>query len=108
MREFKRGDVVRLNGHYVSETARGARRLQAGWEFEVISAGGGDVKAWDRNGVKVLLPVYAVELVRSAHSPDDDTSPPVDDGDHPGGGPVGVAKSKLPKRRGLVRVAEAA
>jgi len=113
MREFKKGDVVRLKQNLPKDTTKGVRSIEAGWEFEVISARDGDLKAWDRNGVKVLLPVYAVEFVRSAHSPPDDkTDPPTspDDGDDPGGGPVGMAvrKSRLGKRRGLVRVPEAA
>ncbi len=106
MRELTKGDVVRLKQNLPADTVKGVRSMEAGWEFEVASVVDGTVKAWDRNGVKTLLPAYTVEFVRSAHSPDDDATA-ADDGDSTGGGPVGRV-SRLPKRRGLTNIREAA
>jgi len=115
MRPLRKGDVVRLRANLPADTVKGVRAMQAGHEFELIDCRDGWAKCWDGNGVKVLLPVRAVEFVRSAHSPPDDPpTPPAgdsgDDGDHTGGGPVGVAgrASKLGNRRGLVRLPRAA
>lgn len=95
MRPLAKGDVIRLRVNLPADTVKGVRAGQLGHEFEVISTQGGYVKCWDGNGVKTLLPDHAVEFVRAAHSP------PVDDAN-------GVRVSKLPKRRGLTRVPEAA
>lgn len=94
MRPLTKGDVVRLRVNLPADTVKGVRALQVGHEFEVISTAGGFVKCFDGNRVKVLLPEHAVEFVRGAHSP------PPDD--------AGAKVSKLPKRRGLVRLSEAA
>lgn len=99
MREYQKGDVVRLKVHMPADTVRGVKRMEAGWEFEVISVMDGTVKAWDRNGVKTFLPAYAVEFVRAGHNPPDD-GPPAPAG--------GKRASKLPARRGLIKTPEAA
>jgi hypothetical protein len=94
MRELKLGDVVRLRHHLPADTVRGVRMMESGWELEVASAGDGFAKVLDRNGVKALLPLTALEFVRSGVNPPDEP------------GPGGKRASKLPKRRGLTNVRE--
>lgn len=34
MREYQKGDVVRLKVHMPADTVRGVKRMEAGWEFD--------------------------------------------------------------------------
>lgn len=98
MRPLKRGDIVRLRVNLPADTVRGMRAMQAGHEFELISLANGWAECFDGNGVRSMLPSYAVEFVREGASPPDDDPPPAGE----------KRVSKLGKRRGLVRVQEAA
>lgn len=95
---MRKGDIVRLVGNVTVTTDRGvSRQYQAGHQFEVVSVVGSLAKVKDNTGCRLLIEVRHLERVLSAPTPADD--PRTDDGDDPGGGPVGARV--MPRRRGL-------